>query len=109
MAAHLPRVLQLGGVALAAAIGFAALVGPAQVAGWLLEYGLLRRASPLVSARLVSLGHALGATAFLVVGAPGGAAFTLLHGLGNGVMTIANGTLPLLLFGPQGYGRRQAC
>jgi len=33
--------------------------------------------------------------------------FTLLHGAGNGVMTIAKGTLPLALFGPQGYGWRQ--
>ena len=33
--------------------------------------------------------------------------FTLLHGAGNGVLTIAKGTLPLVLFGPQGYGARQ--
>ncbi|AEG93458.1 MFS transporter [Ramlibacter tataouinensis] len=107
MAAHLPRVLQSGGVTLAAAVGFAALVGPAQVAGRLLEYGLLRRWSPLASARLASLGHLVGACAFLAVGAPAGAAFALLHGAGNGIMTIANGTLPLLLFGPHGYGERQ--
>ena len=30
-----------------------------------------------------------------------------LIGLGNGIMTIAIGTLPLLLFGPTGYGHRQ--
>lgn len=29
------------------------------------------------------------------------------HGAGNGVLTIAKGTLPLALFGPQGYGLRQ--
>jgi hypothetical protein len=33
--------------------------------------------------------------------------FALLHGIGNGIMTIAKGTLPLVLFGPQGYGARQ--
>jgi predicted MFS family arabinose efflux permease len=33
--------------------------------------------------------------------------FTVLHGAGNGVLTIAKGTLPLALFGPQGYGERQ--
>jgi hypothetical protein len=33
--------------------------------------------------------------------------FTVVHGAGNGVMTIANGTLPLYLFGPGGYGLRQ--
>ena len=41
---------------------------------------------------------------------PGGvaaAAFALLHGAGNGVMTVARGTLPLAVFGPAGYGARQ--
>jgi MFS family permease len=33
--------------------------------------------------------------------------FGVLHGAGNGVMTIANGTLPLVIFGAEGYGRRQ--
>ena len=28
------------------------------------------------------------------------------HGAGNGILTIAKGTLPLVLFGPQGYGAR---
>ena len=33
-------------------------------------------------------------------------AFALLHGAGNGILTIAKGTLPLALFGAAGYGRR---
>lgn len=107
MAAHLPQLLQSHGVGMAAAVAFASLVGPAQVAGRLLEYGLLRNASPLVSARIASLAHAAGAVAFLSVGVPAGVVFTLLHGAGNGVMTISNGTLPLLLYGPGGYGARQ--
>ena len=28
------------------------------------------------------------------------------YGAGNGILTIARGTLPLALFGPQGFGRR---
>jgi hypothetical protein len=32
--------------------------------------------------------------------------FTVLHGAGNGLLTIAKGTLPLALFGPAGYGLR---
>jgi MFS family permease len=31
----------------------------------------------------------------------------LLHGAGNGVLTIVKGTLPLAIFGPEGYGLRQ--
>jgi hypothetical protein len=94
-------------VSMAAAIGLAALVGPAQVAGRLLEYGLLRNVSPLLSARLASLAHAVGAGLFIAMGAPVGVVFTVLHGVGNGIMTIANGTLPLVFFGPAGYGARQ--
>ena len=107
MAAHLPQLLQVNGVGLASAIAFASLVGPAQVAGRLLEYGLLRNVSPLVSARIASTAHAAGALIFLAMGVPAGVVFTVLHGAGNGVMTIANGTLPLLFFGPSGYGARQ--
>ncbi|MDD5324537.1 MAG: MFS transporter [Polaromonas sp.] len=107
MAAHLPRLLQAHGVPLATALIFAGLVGPAQVAGRLLEYGLLRNIHPLVSARLAGIMHTLGATAFLVFGVPAGAVFTLLHGAGNGVLTIAKGTLPLVLFGTHNYGTRQ--
>jgi MFS family permease len=107
MAAHLPRLLQAHGVPLATALVFAGLVGPAQVAGRLLEYGLLRNIHPLVSARVAGSLHTLGAMAFLFFGVPAGAVFTLLHGAGNGVLTIAKGTLPLVLFGVLDYGARQ--
>jgi hypothetical protein len=30
----------------------------------------------------------------------------VLHGAGNGLVTIARGTLPLAIFGPHGYGHR---
>ena len=30
----------------------------------------------------------------------------MVHGAGNGVLTIARGTLPLQLYGPAGYGRQ---
>ena len=107
MAAHLPRLLQAQGVPLASALIFAGLVGPAQVAGRLLEYGLLRNIHPLISARVAGAMHSLGALAFLLFGVPAGALFTLLHGAGNGVLTIAKGTLPLVLFGAHNYGARQ--
>jgi MFS family permease len=107
MAAHLPRLLQLGGACAATAVAIGALVGPAQVGGRLLEYGLLRRIHPLLSARLAALMHPVGAAVLMVFGAPAAAAFAVLHGAGNGILTIAKGTLPLVLFGPLGYGERQ--
>ncbi len=107
MAAHLPALLQAAGATLAVAVGVGALVGPAQVAGRLLEFGFLRRVHPLLSARLASLAHPLGALALLLAGAPAAVLFALLHGAGNGILTIAKGTLPLVLFGARGYGARQ--
>ncbi len=107
MAAHLPRLLQAQGLPLQAAVAAAALVGPAQVAARLLEFGLLRRMHPLASARLAALAHPTGALLLAWAGGAGCVAFTLLHGAGNGILTIAKGTLPLVLFGSLGYGLRQ--
>ena len=107
MAAHLPRLLQEAGATPAAAIAAAALVGPAQVAARVFEFGLLRRFHPLLSARLAAAAHPLGALIVLVFGAPAAVVFTLMHGAGNGILTIAKGTLPLAIFGPSGYGYRQ--
>jgi MFS family permease len=107
MATHLPALLMIAGAAPAAAIAAAALVGPAQVAARLAEFALLRRAHPLTSSRLACLAHPVGAVALAVFGGPAAAAFALLHGAGNGVMTIAKGTLPLAVFGPADYGARQ--
>jgi len=106
-ATHLPQLLQSVGATLAVAIGVGALVGPAQVAGRVLEFGFLRRVHPLLSARLSSLAHPLGIAVLLLAGAPAAALFAVLHGAGNGILTIAKGTLPLVLFGAQGYGARQ--
>ena len=107
MAAHLPRLLQASGTSLQAAVALAALVGPAQVAARLLEFGFLRRLHPLLSAQLAAAAHPVGAGLLMVLGGPAAAVFTLLHGAGNGILTIAKGTLPLVLFGPAGYGARQ--
>lgn len=107
MAAHLPRVIQAGGATLATAVLVGALIGPAQVGARLLEFGVLRRLHPLLSARLAAALHPAGALLLGIFGAPAAVAFGLLHGAGNGILTIAKGTLPLAVFGPQGYGHRQ--
>ena len=106
MAAHLPGLLERAGATHVQAIAAAALVGPAQVAARLVEFFLLRRSHPLVSARLAALLHPIGAAAFAVVGPAAAVAFSILYGAGNGLLTIARGTVPLAVFGPYGYGER---
>jgi hypothetical protein len=51
--------------------------------------------------------HPFGAIAVMVFGAPAAVVFTVLQGAGNGILTIANATLPLVIFGRTGYGLRQ--
>jgi MFS family permease len=106
MGAHLPRLFQMAGASASAAIAAAALVGPAQVAGRLLEIGYLRRYHPLISARLAALMHPVAAGVLSLTGAGGIVGFAIVHGTGNGIITIAKGTVPLAIFGPLGYGRR---
>ena len=70
----------------------------------------VRLAAPHPSAALDAarlLTHPLGALSLGAVGGGAAAVFAILHGAGNGILTIAKGTLPLVLFGPLGYGHRQ--
>ena len=107
MAAHLPMLLQMQGLTASAALGVAMLVGPAQVIARVLEFGFLRHIHPLHSARLAASAHPLGVLGIVVFGPAAAWLFASLHGAGNGVLTIAKGTLPLVVFGPAGYGERQ--
>jgi predicted MFS family arabinose efflux permease len=106
LAAHLPRLLEAMGATTAVAILAGSLLGPAQVAARLVEFTLLRNISPMVSARLATVLHPLGAVLLATFGPVMAIPFVLLHGAGNGMLTIARGTLPLALFGPAGYGLR---
>jgi predicted MFS family arabinose efflux permease len=106
MAAHLPRILEATGASPLAAISAAALVGPAQVAARIFEAGILSRFHPLWSTRLACVTHPIGAAVVLAFGGAAAGAFALFHGSGNGVLTIARGTLPLAIFGPKDFGYR---
>lgn len=115
MGAHLPGLLAAGGVSAATALAAAALMGPAQVAARMAEFLAMRRYRfhPMFTARIAGTLQPLGVAALLVAGgvpllasmAP--FAYTLLYGAGNGMLTIAKGTLPLALFGAESYGARQ--
>jgi MFS family permease len=106
MAAHLPRILEAAGSTTAQAVFAGALMGPAQVAARLFEAGFLSRYHPLLSTRLACVTHPIGAAILALAGGGAASAFAILYGAGNGILTIARGTLPLAIFGPQNYGYR---
>ncbi len=88
IAVNLLTLLQSHGIALAAAVGFGALLGPSQVGARVLEMVLGRTTHPvwslLASAVLVAVGLAM------LVGAPGvAAAGIVLYGSGSGIRSIA--------------------
>lgn len=106
MAAHFPRILETTGATPLEAIAAGALIGPAQVAARVLEAGFLSRFHPLWSTRLACLTHPIGAVIVAIFGGAAASAFALFHGSGNGILTIARGTLPLSIFGPKDFGYR---
>ncbi len=99
---HLITLLQARGVGMASAVALGALVGPAQVGARVVEMAsggrhhpiwTLAAAAVLIAAGLVLLASGVGALAVALVA----------YGAGNGIWSIARGTLPLALFGPRGY------
>lgn len=94
--------LGLGG----SAVLVAAIFGPSQVLARLVNMLFGRGLSPVMLAVLSAASISLGIIALLMAGSwlPGAIAFAFLLGLGSGINSIAQGALPLWLFGSEGYG-----
>ncbi|HTV69270.1 MAG TPA: arsenite efflux MFS transporter ArsK [Rhizobiaceae bacterium] len=89
-----------------AAVAVGALFGPAQVASRLLNmvFGSNLPQTWLAAGATAALASGL---AVLLLSAPslaGAVAFSVLFGVGSGLMSIVGGTLPLELFGRRSYG-----
>lgn len=101
------NVQDLGHTAAMAALA-GAVIGPFKTVGRFFEMVVSRNMYPLVTYAL-SLGLMLsGFVVLLTVGftLPGVILAAALYGMGDGIKTIARGTLPLALFGQKGYGAR---
>ena len=103
LSVHIITVLQHVGLGTAAAVAMASLIGPGQVAGRIVEMAIGRRVDPLRSSHLGAALLPIGVVALLLAGPPAAIAFTLAYGMSNGIITISKGTLPMALFGPNGY------
>lgn len=102
-----PMLGSLGLAGAAALIG--AMFGPSQVASRLINMIGGKNLAPIKLA-IISAALMAWAVIFLVLGAPFIAAafmFACLFGFGNGLFSIVSGTLPLSLFGSEGYGALQ--
>ncbi len=100
---HMLTLLQARGVELAIAVALGALIGPAQVGARIVEATLGRGFHPvwtMIASNVLAAGG-LG----LMFGSPSlAAAGLILYGSGSGIRSIARGTLPLAMFGRDGYG-----
>lgn len=99
---HLLTLLQARGETLAAAVAFGAMVGPSQVGARLLEMAGRGRHHPLWTLRAAVVLTAVGVCS-LAYGLLPVAAAMVFYGAGNGILSIARGTVPLALFGPETY------
>jgi hypothetical protein len=106
MSAHMIGIMSGLGMSAATAVWVATLRGIGQSGARLCEIAFLGRLSPLTLAVLatIMLPFAFLAGTFSGMSIAAGVAFGLVYGGGNGLVTIARGTLPLVLFDPRGYG-----
>lgn len=107
LSAHLLAMFQRSGISAAHVVWIGALFGPSQVAARLVEFAFGRNLHPVWVARgaLTVLICAFAMLAVAGITPVSAAAFAILFGGANGLMTIARGALPLALFGPAGYGK----
>jgi hypothetical protein len=107
LAAHMLAIFGRLGLDAATVVTIGALFGPAQVTARLFDFALIRNLHPL---RMVRFAVGLLLVAFALLASFGlsvaiAAAFAIMFGAANGLVTISRGTLPLALFGAAGYGR----
>jgi hypothetical protein len=107
MSAHLIGMMRGGGMTADDAVWIAALIGPMQVAGRIVEitFGRNLRAATV---GIVAVGLLMVSMLVLLAGArisvSAALTFAVFYGLSNGVMTIVRGTVPAEFFGRAAYG-----
>ncbi|WP_237358558.1 arsenite efflux MFS transporter ArsK [Rhizobium etli] len=103
--AHMVPMLGTLGLGTTAVV-IGSLFGPAQVMSRLVNMIFGTSLSPPMLAVISAALMVLGIVVLAVTGnsLPGAAAFAICLGLGSGINSIAQGSLPLYLFGSDGYG-----
>jgi predicted MFS family arabinose efflux permease len=106
MSAHMISILAGLGLAASSAVWVAAMRGIGQSSARLGEILFGKRMQPLTLNLLAALLLPLGFMAAFAAGSslPAAVTFAAAYGAGNGLLTIARGTVPLALFDSRSYG-----
>ncbi|MGL3807152.1 MFS transporter [Paeniglutamicibacter sp. R2-26] len=104
MSMHMFTLLAGIGIVGTAAVALAATIGPAQVGARFIEFVAGRKHHPLWTMLAATLAMAVAIT-FLGIGIPAPEVLVIVYGAGIGLSSIANGTVPLALFGQEHYAR----
>lgn len=106
IAVHLINLLTTAGLTAAQAVTISMLVGPMQVAGRVIEFGLAGRVRAVTVGIVAFMLMLTALVALVSVEGFGIAAivFVVAYGCGNGVLTIVKGTAPVEIFGAEGLG-----
>lgn len=102
IAVHLVTLLRDRGFSLSTAVWLGMLIGPSQVGARILEAAFGRKVHPIWSLLVCTLAAAIG-LATLLGSVELVALGLILYGGGNGLRSIARGTVPLAMFGREGY------
>jgi MFS family permease len=107
LSAHLLAIFGRSGIDAGSVVAIGALFGPSQVLARVGEILFARAIHPLLVARF-AVGMLLAGFGLMAIAGvsslPVAAAFMVMFGMANGLITIARGTVPLALFGASGYG-----
>lgn len=105
---HMLPMLQALGLGLAGVV-VGTVFGPSQVVSRFINMVFGKELSQITLALLSAVLLPAGLVV-LLLSAPsfvGAVLFAIVFGMGSGLYSIVGGTLPLVLFGPRGYGTRQ--
>lgn len=91
------------GLTAAISAASAALIGPAQIVGRILEMFVGRNFSAFHTAIFWTAMLPVAIAILLVIGPSATSVFSVIYGMSNGVLTITMGVLPMILFGVRGY------
>ena len=95
------------GIEAASAVALGALIGPSQVIARVIDMVFSKKFTPMMTAIMSTSMMAIGLFILIFSGFSTNAAllFVILYGAGQGLSDIVRGTLPLYLFGKDGYGK----